>query len=59
MLIVDTAGRLSIDAELMEEVRQISEAVEPHYTFLVIDAMTGQDAVGVAEAFHQTLDSTA
>src|SRR5215218_1339663 len=55
VLIVDTAGRLSIDAELMEQVRQISAAVEPHYTFLVVDAMTGQDAVGVAEAFHQTL----
>ena len=55
VLIVDTAGRLSIDAELMEEVRQISGAVEPHYTFLVVDAMTGQDAVGVAEAFHATL----
>ena len=55
VLIVDTAGRLSIDAELMEEVRRISQAVEPHYTFLVIDAMTGQDAVATAEAFHQTL----
>ncbi len=55
VLIVDTAGRLSIDAELMEEVRQISQAVQPDYTFLVIDAMTGQDAVGVAEAFHATL----
>jgi signal recognition particle subunit SRP54 len=56
VLIVDTAGRLAIDAELMEQVRQISEATEPHYTFLVIDAMTGQDAVNVAEAFHQTLE---
>ena len=55
VLIVDTAGRLSIDAELMEQVRQISLAVNPNYTFLVVDAMTGQDAVGVAEAFHQTL----
>ncbi|HQY86257.1 MAG TPA: signal recognition particle protein, partial [Ilumatobacteraceae bacterium] len=55
VLIVDTAGRLSIDAELMEEVRQISQAVQPDYTFLVIDAMTGQDAVGVAEAFHAAL----
>ena len=55
MLIVDTAGRLSIDADMMEQVRQISAAVQPTYTFLVIDAMTGQDAVGVAEAFHQTL----
>ena len=55
VLIVDTAGRLSIDADMMEQVRQISAAVQPTYTFLVIDAMTGQDAVGVAEAFHQTL----
>ena len=55
VLIVDTAGRLSIDAEMMEQVRQISKAVQPDYTFLVIDAMTGQDAVGVAEAFHATL----
>ena len=56
VLIVDTAGRLAIDAELMAQVRAISDAVEPHYTFLVIDAMTGQDAVGVAEAFHATLE---
>jgi signal recognition particle subunit SRP54 len=55
VLIVDTAGRLSIDAELMDEVRRVSEVVQPHYTFLVIDAMTGQDAVTTAEAFHQTL----
>jgi signal recognition particle subunit SRP54 len=54
--IVDTAGRLAIDAEMMDEVRRISEAVEPDYTFLVIDAMTGQDAVNVAEAFHETLE---
>jgi signal recognition particle subunit SRP54 len=53
--IVDTAGRLAIDVEMMEQVREISAAVEPHYTFLVIDAMTGQDAVTTAEAFHQTL----
>ena len=55
VLIVDTAGRLSIDAEMMDQVRRISETVQPNYTFLVIDAMTGQDAVGVAEAFHATL----
>jgi len=53
--IIDTAGRLAIDAELMAEVRQISEATAPHYTFLVIDAMTGQDAVATANAFHATL----
>jgi signal recognition particle subunit SRP54 len=40
---------------MMEQVRRISQTVQPDYTFLVIDAMTGQDAVGVAEAFHQTL----
>jgi signal recognition particle subunit SRP54 len=55
VVVVDTAGRLSIDVEMMEQVRQISEAVQPHYTFLVIDAMTGQDAVATAEAFHRTL----
>ena len=55
ILIVDTAGRLSIDAEMMEQVRQISGAVDPDYTFLVIDAMTGQDAVQTAEAFDATL----
>ncbi|MFN0091188.1 MAG: signal recognition particle protein [Acidimicrobiales bacterium] len=55
VVIVDTAGRLAIDADMMDQVRRISEAVEPHYTFLVIDAMTGQDAVTTAEAFHQTL----
>ena len=55
VVIVDTAGRLAIDAEMMEQVRQISEATNPDYTFLVVDAMTGQDAVNVAEAFHATL----
>ncbi len=55
VLIVDTAGRLSIDADLMEEVRRVSAIIEPHYKFLVIDAMTGQDAVATAEAFHHTL----
>ncbi|MFM8650316.1 MAG: signal recognition particle protein [Actinomycetota bacterium] len=55
VLIVDTAGRLAIDGEMMEQIRQISDSIEPDYTFLVIDAMTGQDAVSVAEAFHATL----
>ena len=55
VLIVDTAGRLAIDAEMMEQVRLISGAVAPHYTFLVIDAMTGQDAVNTAVAFNETL----
>ena len=56
VVIVDTAGRLAIDVELMDEVRRISESVSPHYTFLVIDAMTGQDAVNTAESFHATLE---
>jgi signal recognition particle subunit SRP54 len=56
VMIVDTAGRLAIDEELMEEVRRISTVVEPKYTFLVIDAMTGQSAVETAEAFHSTLE---
>jgi signal recognition particle subunit SRP54 len=53
--IVDTAGRLSIDEALMDEVRRISQVVQPHYTFLVIDSMTGQDAVATARAFDATL----
>src|SRR5205807_1019032 len=55
VLVVDTAGRLAIDEQLMDEVRRISKEIEPNYTFLVIDAMIGQDAVATAEAFHQTL----
>ncbi len=53
--IVDTAGRLAIDAAMMDQVRHISEATSPDYTFLVVDAMTGQDAVTVAESFDATL----
>jgi signal recognition particle subunit SRP54 len=55
VLIVDTAGRLAIDEDLMEEIRHIAGVVDPHYTFLVIDAMTGQDAVSTAAAFHDAL----
>ncbi|HTX01797.1 MAG TPA: signal recognition particle protein, partial [Acidimicrobiales bacterium] len=57
--IIDTAGRLTIDAELMDEIRGIAGATDPHYTFLVIDAMIGQDAVTTAKAFHETLDLSA
>ncbi len=56
VVIVDTAGRLAIDAVLMEEIRQVSAAIKPDYTFLVVDAMTGQDAVNVATAFHESLE---
>jgi signal recognition particle subunit SRP54 len=56
VLIVDTAGRLAVDAEMMQQVRDISTELQPDFTFLVVDAMTGQDAVTVAESFHQTLE---
>lgn len=55
VLIVDTAGRLAIDEEMMQQVKEISQAVQPKFTFLVIDAMTGQDAVRVAKSFDETL----
>ena len=51
VLIVDTSGRLHIDQELMDELARIKKAVNPHDVLLVVDAMTGQDAVGVAEQF--------
>ena len=51
-LLLDTAGRLHVDEELMEELRRIKEAVSPSEILLVADAMTGQDAVNVAKAFH-------
>ncbi len=56
VLVLDTAGRLAIDKVLMDEVRRVSSAVAPHLTFLVIDAMTGQDAVATAGAFHAALE---
>ena len=55
VVIVDTAGRLAIDAEMMDQVRRISKAVQPHYTFLVVDATVGQDAVNSARTFNETL----
>ena len=55
ILILDTAGRLHIDEELMDELRRIKEAVQPQEILLVIDAMTGQDAVNVAKSFDETL----
>jgi signal recognition particle subunit SRP54 len=58
VLIVDTAGRLHVDAELMEEVKQIERAVETHERLFVIDAMAGQDAVNSARAFGSALDLT-
>ena len=58
MIIVDTAGRLHIDEELMEELRLVKEAANPTETLLVVDAMTGQDAVNVAKSFNDLLDIT-
>ena len=55
VLIIDTAGRLHIDTELMDELARIKEAVKPQEILLVVDAMTGQDAVNVAKAFNEKL----
>ena len=56
LLIVDTAGRLHIDQELMDELVRIKENVHPQEILLVVDAMTGQDAVNVAQTFNEKLD---
>ena len=58
VVILDTAGRLSIDEALMGEVRAIREATQPAETLLVVDAMTGQDAVNTARAFNEALGIT-
>ena len=55
VLIVDTAGRLQIDQELMEELARVKKAVKPHEILLVVDALTGQDAVNAAEGFNEKL----
>lgn len=55
VVILDTAGRLHINEELMGELRDIKSTVRPHEILLVVDAMTGQDAVNVAESFHKEL----
>ena len=58
VVILDTAGRLHVDREMMDEVVAIARAVRPTNTVLVVDAMTGQDAVSSAKAFHEVLDLT-
>jgi signal recognition particle subunit SRP54 len=55
VLIVDTSGRLHIDEELMRELADVRQAIKPHAILLVVDAMTGQDAVNVAEQFAETV----
>ena len=56
MVIVDTAGRLAVDEALMNEIANIHKAVNPDETLFVVDAMTGQDAVNTAKAFHDVLN---
>ena len=58
LVFLDTAGRLHIDAQLMDELKNIKAAVEPAEILLVVDAMTGQDAVSAASAFDEALDVT-
>ena len=57
MVILDTAGRLQIDDELMDELNQIDRQVQPDHVYLVVDAMIGQEAVNVAKAFNDALSS--
>ena len=57
-VLIDTAGRLHVDENLMDELKQIKENVQPDEIFLVVDAMTGQDAVNVAQSFNEQLDIT-
>jgi len=56
VVIVDTAGRLAIDEQMMDEISSIKEALKPQETLFVVDAMTGQDAVNTAKAFHDRLN---
>lgn len=58
VLIIDTAGRLAIDADMMEEIRQVHAAAKPAETLFVVDAMTGQDAANTAQAFNEALPLT-
>ncbi|WP_409292219.1 signal recognition particle protein [Peribacillus sp. SCS-37] len=57
-VLIDTAGRLHVDEELMGELKEIQELANPHEVFLVVDAMTGQDAVNVAQSFNEQLGLT-
>lgn len=57
-VLIDTAGRLHIDEELMDELAKVKEVAKPDEIFLVVDAMTGQDAVNVAQSFHEQLGLT-
>jgi len=58
VLLVDTAGRLHVDTDMMDEIRQLHAAVNPHETLFVVDSMTGQDAANTAKAFNEALPLT-
>lgn len=58
LVLIDTAGRLHIDTELMNELKEIQRSLNPHHILLVVDAMTGQDAVNQAQQFSESLDLT-
>ena len=56
VVIVDTAGRLAVDEQMMQEIKAIKDAIQPNETLFVVDSMTGQDAVNTAKAFNERLD---
>lgn len=56
LLIMDTAGRLHVDADMMAELEQVRQVVQPHHIFFVADGMTGQDAVNAVEGFHEHVE---
>mgnify|MGYP003316286247 CR=1 FL=1 len=58
VVIIDTAGRLAVDEQMMDEIANIKKAVQPHETLFVVDSMTGQDAVNTAKEFNDRLDFT-
>jgi signal recognition particle subunit SRP54 len=58
LVIIDTAGRLAIDEQMMEEIAAVKKAINPHEILFVVDAMTGQDAVNTAKSFNERLDFT-
>ena len=56
VIIVDTAGRLAVDEDMMNEIANIKDAIDPHETLFVVDSMTGQDAVNTAKSFNERID---
>jgi signal recognition particle subunit SRP54 len=56
LIIIDTAGRLAIDEEMMKEIESVKDAVNPHEILFVVDSMTGQDAVNTAREFNERLN---